>query len=178
MPKNFGHKNLLWIEFICRDTILYKNILSKGGVFMRIKKYIFTMLAVIMTISCLSVFASANDMEINIDDGIITEYQIADKVNSDLSISGTTASYSSDASGGCSSITVEHTLQKHWGLWVWNDVSNSTFSRTVYRSNICLFSNKYGLDSGTYRVKSTFTLTKSSGQTEVITIYSNEKTVS
>ena len=99
-------------------------------------------------------------------------------VDTTLCISGTTASYSSEASGGCSSITVVQTLQKHWGLWIWNDVPNSTFSRTVNRNNIYLRSSKTGLDSGTYRVKTTFTLTKSSGQTEVITIYSSEETVS
>ena len=145
---------------------------------MWLKKILVIVLVIASSISFCSVLASANDLNIHIDDEIIEEYQIADKLSSLLGISGTKATYSSNGIGGCTSITVEHTLQKHWGLWIWEDVAGSTYSRTVNRNNIYLSSTKSGLSSGTYRVRSTFTMTNSSGQTETITIYSNEGTVS
>ena len=40
-----------------------------------------------------------------------------------------------------------------------------------------LSTTQSGLESGTYRLKSTFTLTSSSGSVETITIYSTEKKV-
>lgn len=146
---------------------------------MKLTKYFLTMLIVTICISCFSVSSYANGLETYVDDEVISEYQIAADPDSTLSISGNSATYiSSTFTTGGISITVEHTLEKHWGLWIWNDVVGSTDSRTVNRNNICLSTTKSGLDSGTYRVRATFTMTNSSGQTEVITIYSNEKTVS
>ena len=145
---------------------------------MRLKKVYSIMLAALFTINCFSTTVSAHDLETDIDEEIIEEYQIADWLNSFLGISGTTAKYSSSASIGGNSITVVHTLQKHWGLWIWNDVANSTFTKTVNGNTIEFNSTKKGLDSGTYRVKSTFTMTNSAGQTETVTIYSLEDTVS
>lgn len=37
--------------------------------------------------------------------------------------------------------------------------------------------NKNKLDSGTYRLKTVFTLTSTSGETETITVYSEEVTI-
>lgn len=144
---------------------------------MRLKKFWIMLLAMMIAVNALSLFASAEELQPYIDDEIIEEYQIANKVDTVLGITGSTATYTSDASGNCVSITVTQTLQKHWGLWIWNDVNNSTYSKTVSRSFIYLSSSKSGLDSGTYRVKSTFTMTNSSGQSETITIYSSEETV-
>ena len=144
---------------------------------MWLKKIFVMVLVIASSINCFSVLASANDLDVRIDEEIIEEYQIADKLSSVLGISGHKATYSSNGSGNCTSITVEHTLQKHWGLWIWEDVAGSTYSRTVNRNNIYLSSTKSNLDSGTYRVKSTFTLTNSAGQTETITIYSLEESI-
>lgn len=145
---------------------------------MRLKKAWIVLLSIAIAVNMLSIFTSAEDLQPIIYDEIIEEYQIADKIDTVLGISGSTATYTSNASGNSISITVTHTLQKHWGLWIWDDVAGTTASKTVNSNNIYLRSTKSGLDSGTYRVKSTFTLTNSTGQTEVLTIYSSEKTVS
>lgn len=145
---------------------------------MWLKKIFSIMLIAVVLINCFSVIVSAENIASYIDEEIIDEYQIAERLNSVLSISSTTATYSSSGNIISGSMTVEHTLQKHWGLWIWDDVANSTFSKSVNYNNIYLCSTKSGLESGTYRVKSTFTMTNSSGQTEVVTIYSSEKTVS
>ena len=78
---------------------------------------------------------------------------------------------------GVTQITVEHTLEKHWGLWIWNEVDGASWTKTVYSDTIRLSNTKSGLDSGTYRLKSVFTLTNSSGKSETITIYSEEETI-
>ena len=71
-------------------------------------------------------------------------------------------------------ITVEQTLQKFWGLWVWNDVENASWSTAENGSYVSVVNTKRGLPSGTYRIKSVFTLKTSSGKTETITVYSEE----
>ena len=78
---------------------------------------------------------------------------------------------------GVTQITVEHTLEKHWGLWIWSEVDGASWTKTVYSDTIRLSNTKSGLDSGTYRLKSVFTLKSSSGEPEIITIYSDEETV-
>lgn len=145
---------------------------------MYLKKVLAMLFVIVVAINCCSVFASAEDIEYYVDEEIVEEYQIANKLDNILSISGTTATYISTANINGNSITVEHALQKYWGLWIWNDVAGSTESKTVNSSNIYLRSTKSGLDSGTYRIKSTFTMTNSLGQTETVTIYSDEETVS
>ncbi len=110
--------------------------------------------------------------------GISPLYDIAENVSSELNIVGTSAECRSRANGDDAvSITVEQTLQKYWGLWIWNDVEGAEWTRTVDRNSIYLTSSKSGLDSGTYRVKSVFTLTDKNGKSEKITIYSNEQKV-
>ncbi len=108
--------------------------------------------------------------------GISPAYEISQDVSSSLSIGGTKATCTSRAySDNCASISVTHTLQKYSGwLWIWNDVDNANWSKTVSVNTICLVSTKNGLSSGTYRVKSVFTLTDKNGKTETITIYSDE----
>ena len=144
------------------------------------KRNIISCLAVLMLISsCFTLNAHAEQLDSYISDELVEEYAIASAISSNLSTTGTSATLTSTGNGtNAVSITVEHTLQKFWGLWIWNDVDNATWSKTVNVNTIRLSSSKSGLESGTYRVKSTFTMTNSSGQTEVITIYSNEKTVS
>ncbi len=113
-----------------------------------------------------------------IDDGISLAYEIACNPISDLEITGNTAYCTSSVGGtGAVSITVTQTLQKHWGLWIWNDVEGATWTKTVDRNSIFLSSSKSGLDSGTYRVKSVFTLTDKNGKSETITVDSDEKKV-
>lgn len=126
---------------------------------------------------CLTAYAEETDMYIS--DEVVPAYEIAHALYSDLSISGKRATYESRADGDdCVSITVTHTLQKYSGwFWIWEDVENSTKSKTVNTNTTMLSTTKSGLESGTYRLESTFTLTSSSGNVETITIYSTEKTV-
>ena len=113
-----------------------------------------------------------------VDNGISLAYEIACNPISVLEIIGNTAYCTSKTDGSeAVSITITQTLQKYWGLWIWNDVDGAEWTRTVGRNSIYLSSSKSGLDSGTYRLKSVFTLTNSSGKTETITVYSDEKRV-
>lgn len=126
---------------------------------------------------CFTAYAEETDMYIS--NGIALAYEIAQTPTSILSIKGTKATCESSTSGyDCVSITVTHTLQKYSGiLWIWDDVENSTSEKTVNTNTVRLSTTKSGLENGTYRLKSTFTLTSSSGSIETITIYSTEKKV-
>ena len=76
------------------------------------------------------------------------------------------------------SISVEQTLEKYSGwLWIWNEVDGAKWLSSVNRNSITVYNSKSGLSSGTYRLKSIFTLTSSSGETETITVYSEEKII-
>ncbi len=112
------------------------------------------------------------------NDGVSPAYEIANSCTSNLTIQNGTAECTSIAKGtDAVSITVAQTLQKYWGLWIWNDVEGAEWTRTVDRNSICLTSSKSGLDNGKYRVKSVFTLTDKNGESETITIYSNQDNV-
>ena len=92
-----------------------------------------------------------------------------------MSISGTTAYCSSKVSGpSVKSITAEQSLEKFWGLWIWNEVDNANWTKVVNSSTITMSNKKYNLESGTYRLKTVFTLTATNGETETITVYSGE----
>lgn len=110
--------------------------------------------------------------------GISPVYEIANNCTSDLDIVNETAYCTSIASGtNAVTITVTHTLQKYWGLWIWENVKGATWTRTADIGSVGLYSTKSDLKSGTYRVKSTFVLTDEDGKSETITIYSNEQKV-
>ena len=57
------------------------------------------------------------------------------------------------------------------------NISGAEWTKTVNYSTTTLSSTKSGLDSGTYRVKSVFELTDQNGETETITLYSDEVTI-
>ena len=101
--------------------------------------------------------------------------------SSQLTISGTTATCKSqiiELSGTVKSVTIKQTLQIHWFASWFLTVSNATWETTSTSKSVTFQNTKSGLASGTYRVKSDFTVTTTSGQTETITVYSAEKTVS
>lgn len=110
--------------------------------------------------------------------GVSLLYEIAEAPISTLSfVNGTAYCVSKTDGVNTARITVTQTLQKHWGLWIWNDVKGASWSKQVDDGSICLSNSKSGLGGGTYRVKSVFTLTDKNGKSETITIYSAEKTV-
>ncbi|MCM1276428.1 MAG: hypothetical protein NC299_13895 [Lachnospiraceae bacterium] len=112
------------------------------------------------------------------NDGISLAYEIADNCTAYLEIVNRVAHCTSIAEGtDAVSITVTQTLQKHWGLWIWEDVDGATWTGTANIGSICLYNTKSGLKSGKYRVKSTFVLTDANGKSETISIYSNEQLV-
>lgn len=106
-------------------------------------------------------------------------YDVADQAYSEIEIVGTKAECVSRAYGDqVVSITVEQTLEKYSGwFWIWNSVDGANWTKTVNLNSISMSNTKSGLSSGTYRLKSVFTLTSSSGKTETITVYSEEKKV-
>ncbi len=145
---------------------------------MKLKK----ILAIVLTALCL--FAAVGTVAYaetvsNPNYGVSRAYEYADSVSSRLYISEQTATCRSDADG-CNvvSITVEQTLEKHSGwFWIWNSVDGANWTKTVNLNSISMSNTKSGLSSGTYRLKSVFTLTSSSGKTETITVYSEEKKI-
>lgn len=109
---------------------------------------------------------------------VVPAYEIASNPESTLIISGTTASCKSTVKGkSVKSISAEQTLEKFWGLWIWNEVDGGYWTKSVNSSILIMNNNKNKLDSGTYRLKTVFTLTSTSGETETITVYSEEVTI-
>jgi len=144
---------------------------------MVLKRIVAMALTAVFLCMSFSVSVSAETTHSLIDVGVSLMYEIAYTATSRLSISGQTAYCTSETDGeNVVSITVEQTLEKYSGwLWIWNDVANWT--KTTNQSTISVSNTQSGLSSGTYRLKSVFTLTDSNGESETITIYSNEKTV-
>ena len=147
---------------------------------MRFKKSIAVLLSAFMVFSSVSIPVSAEMTTSVSNEGIAPAYEYANTAESMLNISSNSAECISNCIGSSDvvQITVEHTLQKYWGLWVWNDVDGASWTKTRNGSSISAVNTKSGLSSGKYRVKSVFTLTSSSGKTETITTYSVEETIS
>ncbi len=129
--------------------------------------------AIMAAVVCPTTFAAA---AMPADDGIMPCYEIASSASSTLSFSGSTATCTSRCTGASAvSITAVQTLQKEGLFWIWGDVDDAEWTKTVNVATIGMTNTKSGLESGTYRVKTEFTLTNSDGETETITIYSTEK---
>ena len=107
----------------------------------------------------------------------INGYQTVSEVSSGLTISGTTATCRSVAVGlvGVTNITVTQTLQRKNGS-SFSNVSGALWSISENDDYVNFENTKSGLSSGTYRVKSFFTVKKGS-TTEEITSYSREVTI-
>lgn len=147
---------------------------------MHIKKLIASLGATILLCLNFSVVSYADTVTVTSLEnyGISPAYEIANSCTADLTIQNGTAHCTSIAKGtDAVSITVTQTLQKYWGLWIWEDVKGATWTETVDINFVCLYSTKSNLESGTYRVKSTFVLTDENGKSETITIYSNEQKI-
>lgn len=145
---------------------------------MHIKKMVASLGAAVLLCFNLSVVSYADTINLFENGGISLQYEIANKCTANLEIVNGTAECTSIAKGvDAVSITVTQTLQKYWGLWIWEDVDGATWIRTANISSVCLYNTKSGLKSGKYRVKATFELTDENGKSETITIYSNEQKV-
>ena len=101
------------------------------------------------------------------NDGISPAYEIANGCSSYLEIVSATAYCRSTAKGSDAvKITVTQTLQKYWGLWIWEDVDGATWTETANIDSFSLLNAKSEIKSGKYRVKSTFVLTDKNGKSD------------
>lgn len=99
---------------------------------------------------------------------------------STLTISSATATCYSmyrDASASTSKVVITQSLQKQGLFWTWSTYAGE-WTKTTNGSSASLSNKIYNLESGTYRVKTVFTVTDTSGVTETITVYSGEKSIS
>ncbi len=143
----------------------------------KIVKILVAVMMVVMLCTNGSVVAMAENNSAIVDT-VAPCYEIANRATSELTISGTKATCTSNTIGnGAVKITAEQTLQKQGLLWIWGDVDGASWTKTVNASSIYMSNNKTGLASGTYRLKTVFTLTASDGNTETFTVYSAEKTI-
>lgn len=147
---------------------------------MQFNKHLAFLLSAIILCMNTNVSASAEHSSQTVVNEIAPAYEIARTAQSSLSISYNTATCTSicTAPSGTICVSAQQTLQKFWGLWIWNDVEGASWLTTSYSNSVSPVNTKTGLDSGTYRLKTVFTLTASNGETETITVYSEEKTVS
>ena len=145
---------------------------------MKCKRIITMVLSALCLFTAVGTVAYA-DVVSNPDYGVSPAYEYADNPTSILTTSGQTAYCTSKTDGNAVSITVEQTPEKYSGwFWIWNDVEGASWTKTENSGAIAMTNTKSGLPSGKYRLKSVFTLTSSSGKTETITIYSDEKNIS
>ncbi len=146
-------------------------------------KIIATLMTVIMATLSLGMTVSATEYvpyEQEVTASSITpRYSIALTASSYLSISSGTANCTSTAMGETDTVKISctQTLEKKSVIGVYYSVSGASWTATVNLRKITVSNTKSNLDSGTYRLKSVYTLTKTNGESETITVYSSEKTV-
>ena len=137
-----------------------------------IKKMTSIFIAVIMTMFCMScISASAYDVS--------PRYGYTASCSSTLSISGASATCESSAtgySGETTKIVISQTLQKRGSSGNWSDVSGAYWKTTIYKYVGSARKVKNNLSSGTYRLKSVFTV-YAGNSSETITKYSQQKSI-
>lgn len=140
-------------------------------------KKVFSVLVILLFCFSLPVKASASTIPTV---AVQPYYEITNDAKSTLLINGTTASCNSSVQGysGVVKITAMQTLQKQGFLWSWSKYDGAEWTKTVYTNALAMSNTKTGLSSGKYRLKTVFTLTDKNGETEKITVYSDEKSVS
>lgn len=77
----------------------------------------------------------------------------------------------------CSSITAVQTLEKHSWFVFWDTVGDECKTNVINKGDLSFTNYKYNLDSGTYRVKTVFTVMLKDGQSDTVTVYSSEEKV-
>ncbi len=139
-------------------------------------KKVFSVLAVLLLCFSMPVRASASTVPFGL---VQPYYEKASEAKSRLYIDGTTATCESSVRGQSDvvKITAVQTLEKQGFLWIWSTYDNTTWTKTVYSNMLTMSNTKTGLSGGKYRLKTTFTLTDKNGETENITVYSDEKSV-
>lgn len=145
---------------------------------MKPKKTMAALLAAVMMTAAVPTTASAASANIP-----APCYEIADRCVITLSASGNTLicneKITSPSDSGVSRIIRHYKVQKHWGLWIWNDVEGQTLS--IYSRDIQSAKDSWNFEDlpvGTYRVYYEVKLQCSDGTEEVITGYTNECVIS
>ena len=138
---------------------------------MKMKKVVAVLLVVVLAFSCVGATAFADD--------VVTFAYEEYGASSFLSVNG----YDIKMRSTCTvfedikELKIETTLEKFWGLFIWNNYSGpvSKYFFNTGKEKICAFDNAVlGAETGTYRMKSVFSLTKTNGEKTSFTIYSNE----
>ncbi len=131
-------------------------------------------------IMCFSFFAvDASAYEANENVPVVADIGSAEKTSA-LAISSSKAICKS--SYYCNSETAKtikavQTLEKKSVFGNFTSVSGASWTKTVTTQNLSMNNTKSNLSSGTYRLKTVFTVTLSNGTSETVTVYSAEKTV-
>lgn len=139
------------------------------------KKFLSVFIAVILS----TTFVIGNTVSAAISVPNSPLYSYTSSCKSELTTSGTTATCKSKATGiynETTKIVFKQTLQKKNSSGSWDDVSNATWTSTVYSYQGSATNYKYSLSSGTYRLKSVFTVYAGTSY-ETITKYSSEKVI-
>ncbi len=133
------------------------------------KKLVSVICVIVVSVMCFGIIASAENI------APFTLY--TDYATSTLTISGTKATCVSKAtgySGETTKIVMEQTLQKKTSSGGWSAVASWSETDTGYIGSAT--NTKSSLSSGTYRLKTVFTVYAGSDY-EVLTKYSTEKTI-
>ena len=144
------------------------------------KHFIATILACVMASSMFTIVSFAyNETSEYVEEDTVLDYVLVHDAGNSLTISNMTATCNSFVRGNSTvtSVTATQTLEQQGFLWSWSSVSGASWTKTVSGKNLTLEKNKSGLTSGTYRLRTVFTLTSNTGTTEEITVYSNEVTI-
>ncbi len=138
-------------------------------------------IALIMSGIMASTFASIPVYAYDYPEEEIVEesYALANSTYSTLSIRNNQATLDSGVDGDTCvvSVSATQTLEKFVALWIWSPVSGASWSKSKSGKSLEMHNQATLYESGTYRVKTVFTLTSNTGSTETITVYSNEVTI-
>lgn len=109
---------------------------------------------------------------------ISPRYSYTISTSSDLTTSGKSAACKSSITANfeVTKIVINQYLQKKSDS-SWGTVPNGSWTKTVNTFVGSAENTKSSLSSGTYRLKTVFTVTTKTGQSETITVYSTEKTI-
>ncbi|HCF82794.1 MAG TPA: hypothetical protein DER68_02190 [Ruminococcaceae bacterium] len=139
---------------------------------MKMKKIVAVLLVVVMAFSCVGATAFADDNDIVV---LADEYRTRAEISAD--------GYEVEMITKCrvfpeiKELQMEVTLEKFWGLFIWTTQIEPT-SRYYFntgKEKNCEWKRTALLsEAGTYRIKAVFHLTKTNGQKQSFTKYSNE----
>ncbi len=139
-------------------------------------KKVVSVLAILLLCFSVPVTASASVVPVGV---VQPYYEKADMAISELIINGTTATCRSLVKGypDVVEITAVQYLEKQGFLWIWGTYDNTMWSKTVNSKTLTMSNTKTGLPNGKYRLRTVFTLTDKYGESETITVESDEKKV-